>query len=368
MRIFPGMYLADPTSYFHSKKESKESCVEDISGPQHTLVLLADLGSADDPKMTEQEILRFMDQVNQFYQEDSYGKINLKGAIHPEQSADVFGWYHLSLPEKSPIEGVTRAAIHAADPEVDFKNYSRLIILSDFSLPSEGYGTLGKVPIHTQEGWVSLSIANVTTTAKWIPGLIAHELGHGFGLGHADFLDCGAFSIPRTITETQSCSLDRYGDLYSVMGSFYAGLVYNNARHKVSLGWLNEPRLLTVTSSGTFSLEPIETNTEGLKVLKVGDLLIEYRQPIGNDISLTAYGTWWTNVFDGALIHYAEQVPSNASLLIEATPPGNGDTPTLDGGNFLVEPSTGATLTILENAEDTENPANSRLFVKVTFP
>src|SRR5207249_1194982 len=106
--------------------------------------------------------------------------------------------------------------------------------------------------------------------------------------------------------------LVEYGDHFSIMG--FAGGYFGHyaAAHKAELlNWLSSgTNYQVVQSSGTYTLQPYETNPAGLDALKIqrgaGNnawLWVEYRQPIGLYDS-----TVNSQAFSGALIHYEDSV------------------------------------------------------------
>ena len=73
--------------------------------------------------------------------------------------------------------------------------------------------------------------------------LVVHELGHAFGLGHAQASDC--------ITSAGLCGLEETGDPFSPMGS---GTVDFSVYEKVTLGWIRpQPH---VTAAKSYALAP----------------------------------------------------------------------------------------------------------------
>jgi hypothetical protein len=174
--------------------------------------------------------------------------------------------------------------------------------------------------------------------------VFSHEIGHAFGERHASFWSCGSNPI------NSNCLIDEYGDLYDVMGgSFIPG--HFNALHKEYVGWMGGGRIQNVTQSGTYTLEPIETNLGGFKALKIQRsandyLFIEYRQPIGADNSI---GTN-SNVFSGVTMHTiktASGFAPNQSLLIDPTPPGSNLNVALEAGGVFVDPLSGNIIGVL---------------------
>jgi hypothetical protein len=78
-------------------------------------------------------------------------------------------------------------------------------------------------------------------------------------------------------------TVNEFGDYWSTMGSQALG-IYPAPQKAEVLNWLDPTNYQVVQSSGTWSLQPIETNPAGLQALKIqrgtGNnawLWIEYR-------------------------------------------------------------------------------------------
>ena len=260
--------------------------------------------------------------LNTFWLESSYGNVGATGkAVGPYTLSQVYScdqYYNMRT-----------AAIAAADADVDFQNYTRLMIV--FPPPGScswaGLGTLGCSSLS------SPGDGGFTASTSWLRSdymssnnngtqLTAHEGGHNLTLHHASTraFTNSTTGLPEPLGPLGAAgTLNEYGDYFSTMGYWNFGQY--NAPHKAKIGWL----MGTDQSNGTFSLLPFEVTT-GLRALKVqrgtGNnawLWLEYRQPIGDYDS--AIGS---QVHGGALVHYHDSTTGTRTHLLDMTPGSSG--------------------------------------------
>jgi hypothetical protein len=119
--------------------------------------------------------------------------------------------------------------------------------------------------------------------------MVAHELGHGLGLNHAQLWDCGAGI---TFGAGKNCKERNYGNAFDLMGRGSTALHFN-AVFKEILGWFDSSSLRTIISSGRYTLSPYE-GSSGFRAAKIKvpgredyPIYLEYRQPLGFDASLS---------------------------------------------------------------------------------
>lgn len=223
---------------------------EHVLGPQRILVALVTWG----PQPFARDDVRRMvlDEVDSFYRAMSYGKVSLTGTVTPWLQA-FSGRAGCSLPA---VRADASAAAKAAG--YDPAGYDRVVYVHpDAGCPWSGV---------TQAATVFLNGA-VT------PHLVAHELGHSFGLGHANLTDC----------RRHGCGALEYGDPYDTMGT---GSGDFSAQAKFELGWIT--RVTRVAKTGTYDLGAIERASAAPQAFVVttahDQYWVEFRgQPARND-------------------------------------------------------------------------------------
>ena len=282
-----------------------------------------------------------------YWPQASYGKTSVTG--------NVFGWYTLSSgPSGYPsFDALTQDAVNiAASAGVPIQNYNRLSLVT----PDWGGGWAGLAEMACSSTYTTPSGTSFTVSTSYVNGtnwdtqystqqqaissaavLIMHELGHNLGMSHSSsraFTDTLGNPIALGPLGVQG-TLQEYNDDFDAMSNGNPG--HYDAPHKVEeLNWIASTNYAVVQSSGTWTIEPLETSLSptGLKALKIqrgtGNnawLWVEYRQPIGSyDSSYyrdPTYMPWADQFYSGALIHYEDSFTTSSSghtHLLDFTP------------------------------------------------
>lgn len=194
--------------------------------------------------------------VSRYYEEASFGTQLLIGEV---RSISI-GYFTTSPCEYRDWSSAARNAAIAIG--INPSSYDRIIYFFPTSTCSPG----GLGEVSGNESW----IFDICGNAK----VIAHELGHNFGWGHAN----------RPGQE--------YGDSTSVMGSALFG-VHPNAVEKRNAGWIPSDRYKEVSESGQYRIAPSES-LAGIDPLVIGIrkadtkefYYLSYRRPVGMDAAM----------------------------------------------------------------------------------
>lgn len=287
-----------------------------------------------------------------FYKEASYGQLSLTG--------DVFGWYTLDRAYGcGEFFGLRAAALAAADRDIDFTRYSRVVVITPglVGCSITGEGTIGCQTLFSPSKRFRASYASVRfDRPEDLLFTLIHELGHNLGVRHARTMRFPGIALG---ADRGLATFEEYGDRFSVMGS---GEAHFSAAQKAKLGWIRPPvDYVQVQSAGVFDLLPLQSAASGVKALRVkrnsGEdvLWIEYRQPVGTfDASVPESQR---RMFEGALIR--AQIPAEElnSDLLDFTPagidearlqllPGLFDDPVLRVGQIWRDPYSDLTLEV----------------------
>jgi hypothetical protein len=328
-------------------------------GPRKVLVLLAQINgqpasaSAADIRSS---IFTAPNSANALIQEESFGQLSLTGKLRPD--GDVFGPYSVVSQQNPDVcdylgwGNLALSQFHSAtglDPE-SWDNV--IVIFQAAQCNFSGVGEIGQLnPPGARHAWVNAILTNGVPTTS----VVAHELGHNFGVDHAGGLVCYSGSV--RISFSEACAVDpneitnQYLDPFDVMGS---GARQENAYHKWESGWLPSDSVLSVIRSGTYLLSPEEAASHGIQLLEVPrsaggpSYWLDLRQPFG-----TYFDTFSPSdpISNGVSIRYANSSnmphPSK-SWLIDTTPwtASFADAP-LGVGSTYSEPSRGVSITTL---------------------
>ena len=256
-------------------------------GQKRLLLIRVDFPDLVGAPLTDVTGTNLINGVGSFYNEMSYSRASFAPA---GQGSDLTPTYR--MPHNSSYYGTNNyydllradarsAAAAGGYPQANY-DFDVTCIGSVTGFYWSGLGYVG-----APGAWVSSAFSG--------PGVAAHELGHNFGLNHANFWDTSSQSITGPGTSME------YGDVYDTMGSASAGNNHFNSRYKNYLNWLHIDEISTYTTNGTYRIyahdDPTATGIRGLKIVKDvnTNYWVELRQKFtGNKWLMNGAGLRWT--------------------------------------------------------------------------
>ena len=243
-----------------------------------TLLKFADTPSDPMPVLTAQQVMSTnADSVTKYFKEASYGQHQLNVTV-------TSSWLRSSTLKTPTACGSTQWSQiqQAADAAAKAAGYTATYEYHVYVFPRvSACGWSGLAYIGAPK-WAYINGAGAVATH-----VIAHEMGHNFGLMHAGSVDCGSAVIGGT------CSVSEYGDSFNTMGQ--GSSMHYGAAQKYSLGWIAAGAVKVHTSgTTTYTINPLElaggtTYAVKIPVATRRTYWLEYRQPLGFDAGLASY-------------------------------------------------------------------------------
>lgn len=273
-------------------------------GQKKLLFIRVDFPDLVGVNLSDTGVTNLLNNVNKFYQEMSYGRASFASNGFGSDYTPVFRMAHPAAHYGTnnyynQLRTEARAAATAAG-----------YVLTNFNLDII---CMGAVPGFNWSGLAYVGSAGAWLRNNFSTGVAGHELGHNFGLNHANYWNTGGASVigPGSSTE--------YGDSFDTMGAASAGNNHFNARYKQYLNWLTTNEVITVSTSGTYRVFCHDkTNVAGIRALKIvknssTNYWVEFRQKFTSN-------RW---LMSGAGLRWAQNGNQKSQLL--DTTPGSPD-------------------------------------------
>jgi M6 family metalloprotease-like protein len=256
--------------------------------------------------------------LDHYWREVSYNNINLVGSGST-------GWYtlpqtrayYLGLGTSGMLNQLFSDCTAAADSSTDFPDYVGINLMFNGEMDGSAWGGSRYTTLDGQSGfWYT------TWEPPWGYGnqtVIAHEMGHGFGLPHSS----GGYGL--TYDNKWDVMSDSWANCSKSTSPTYGCLAQHTiSYHKDKLGWFSAgQRFEAVDGVQTVTLEQLalpESGNYRIAVIPIGGsatnfYTVEVRRWAGYDVKLSG---------EAVIIHEVDTTRLNPAQVVDAD--GNGNT------------------------------------------
>jgi hypothetical protein len=278
--------------------------------------------------------------VNDFYVNNSYQKTSLRATVTPV----------VRMPQPQTV--YTRDNLYAL--VTDARNAARAagFETDNYELDMVAFSTSGLLNF---SGISPLGNKGALINGNFTFKVVAHELGHAYGLLHANLWRTNDGSIIGSGANVE------YGDDFDMMGRGNTQETHFNANYKRNLDWLTESNVQTVRQPGIYRVFAQDTTApapQGIRALKIkrneaSDYWVEFRQ------LLTVY----PNLMNGALIRwdYAYDVTRQTQVLDMTPATQSLDDAALLVGQTFTDGANGIKITVLGKGNTTPESLDVRV-------
>ena len=270
---------------------------------EHNLaVVLVNFENSSDPPLNAEQIDQMMftgpDSVSSYYSTASFGKLDLHGeVVSSVELPDTLG-PSCNGADFLKIGAAANAAIKKSSGTnlAGYDNYVYVLSQQADCINTNNQQVLNGQTIG------NVSFINRPSNAQ-MEGVDVHELGHQFGLSHANVVHCykpNGRQVQTPVNLSGDCTRVIYQDPFDPMGTARLSTgapIDFDALNKARLGWLKPQNIKTVTRSETITIAPDELPSDEPQLVRIpyghrgGEeryLYIDYRQPLGEDAKVAS--------------------------------------------------------------------------------
>jgi uncharacterized protein (TIGR03437 family) len=294
-----------------------------VSGVQKTLVIMLESATSKNnftnSRMQEVMFANSGLSINTFYKQNSFGKVSVEG--------DIVGPYVINVPSMCDMVDTQTQALKAVandtQSHININDYAHKIFMIPVELKDlckwGGLSSIGGLP--------STSIINSGAFDTWSTNIfadISHEVGHAFGMAHAQSIESDG-------------SVVEYGDNSCIMGDKAYKIVGMHVPHLIQQGWIPLSSVQSVSRDNVYYISNSSSENSTPRALQIklpgssDTLYISYRQANGLDEGLIQGFT------SGVSVHMWNGGSQRTQLLTTFAGGALSDNQTFTRGNLTIK-------------------------------